>query len=107
VFLAAAALRVAQPVQFEPARTAGIVFEWISGMPGWIVTLLLVAMPAMALTVGSTSVWRSWRRDESLRRDAVTALGVLQWQFTACLLAVATLAGAAILAAVAVHVVTD
>ena len=36
VFLAAAALRAAQPAQYEPARTAGIVFEWISGMPGWI-----------------------------------------------------------------------
>jgi hypothetical protein len=56
-------------------------------MPSWIVTLLLVAMPAVAFTVGSTSVWQIWRRDEALRRDAITALGVPQRQLTACLLA--------------------
>lgn len=108
VFLAAAALRQLQPAQYEPARTSLIIFEWAAthiSRAG--AALLFLGLPGIAVVAGCIALLRLWRQDEALRQDLMTALAGLRRHAVIALMAVATLLAGSILAAAAVHIITD
>ena len=107
MFFSAAALREAQPVQYEPARASWVIFGWFSHLPPRVVALLLIGLPGLAVIVGTAAVVRTWRDDRGLRDDARSALAILRRRFAACFLTTATVLAGAILAAIAVHMITD
>jgi hypothetical protein len=107
VFFAAAVLRGLQPSQYEPARTSLIVFEWFAQVPHAVLALLLIGLLGIVVIVGCATVLRIWRKDQTLRNDARSALAILRRRLDASLLTAATLLAAAILAVIAAHMVTD
>jgi hypothetical protein len=107
VFLAAAVLRGLQPSQYQPAHISGIIFAWFSQMRLPVVAGLLIGLPGLVAIVGCVSVFRSWRKDSSLRQDATAALAIMQRQAAPCLLLTATLLAGTILTLVVSHIITD
>jgi len=108
VLLAAAALRTLQPRQYEPARTSWIIFEWaVTHVSRLGAAMLFIGMPGIVVTAGCAVLLRNWHKDQTLRHDATMAFAILRRHFAFGLLAAAVLLAGAILAAVAVHVVTD
>ncbi len=108
VLLAASALRMVQPRQYEPARTSWMIFEWtVTHVSRLGAATLFVGMPGIVVAVGCAALLRSWRQDQALRHDAATTFATLRRHFAAVLLAAAVLFAGAILAVVTVHVVTD
>jgi len=106
--LSIAALRLMQPRQYEPARTAWVIFEWMGvHLTRTDAAFMFLVFPAMAFAVGGGILLRKWSTDELFRLDVVAFLVVLQRNIQTLILAAATLAGAAILAAAVVHVITD
>jgi hypothetical protein len=109
VFLAAAALRLLQPRQYEPARTSWIIFDWatahISSSLG--AGMLLVVMPGLAFIVGCALLLGTWRKNEELRSDTCVLLNILKRQRVLALRVTAALLGGAILVFAVAHVVTD
>lgn len=106
--IAVAALRGMQPGQNEPARTSGIIFEWMTAhltrADGAIVFLLF---PAVALALGIHALWDSWTRNELFRWDAIAFGAVLRRNMHFLILTGGALAGAAIFMAALVHIITD
>ena len=108
VLLAAAALRMLQPRQYEPARTSWIFFEWtMTHVSGLGAAILFIGMPAVVVITGCTTLLRIWLKDAGLRQDAAMTIAILRRHLGGGLLTVAVLLAGAILAAVAVHIVTD
>lgn len=108
VFLGAAALRVLQPRQYEPARTSWIIVEWttmhISRLGAGI---LFIGLPALVAIVGCATLLRTWREDSTLRRDTADTLAIFRRQRTIILAMAAMLLAAVILVFAVSHVVTD
>jgi hypothetical protein len=53
VFLAAAALGILQPRQYEPARTSWIIFEWTATHVSWLgAAILFIGMPGVVVIAG-------------------------------------------------------
>ncbi len=108
VFLAAAALRMLQPREFEPARTSWIIFEWAAThISRFGAVILFLGLPGIAVVAGCATLLRKWRRDGALRHDMAMTLAILRRHLAIGLLAAAVLLAGTILTAVAVHVVTD
>jgi len=108
VFLGAAALRVLQPRQYEPARTSWIIFEWtMTHVSRLAAAVLFIGMPGVVVAAGCAALMRNWCQDQALRHDATMAFAILRRHFAFGLLAAAVLLAGTILAAVAIHVVTD
>jgi len=108
VLLAAAALRMLQPRQYEPARTSWILFEWtMMHVSGLGAAILFIGMPAVVVITGCTTLLRIWLKDAGLRQDGAMTVAILRRNLAGGLLTVAVLLAGAILAAVAVHIVTD
>ena len=108
VLLAAAALRVMQPRQYEPARTSLLIFDWTTTHISHAgAGLLFLGLPMIAVVIGCAALLLSWRRSETLRRDVAAALASLRRHFSVVILGTGTLLAAAILAAVVVHIITD
>lgn len=98
VFLAAAALRLLQPRQYEPARTSGLIFDWaMAHMTQLSAAILFLALPALVVIAGCVVLRRAWRNDESTRADVLLWFSVLRRRLAVALLASATLAAAAVL----------
>ena len=70
VFLASAAVRQLQPVQYEPAHTADAIFAWFTRLHDG--SVLLWAAPALALALGLVALWRRLASDPELQADLVT-----------------------------------
>jgi hypothetical protein len=108
VFLGAAALRVLQPRQYEPARTSWIIVEWttthISRLGAGI---LFICLPALVALVGSAILLKTWREDSVLRDDTADAVAICRRQRTIILVTTAILLATVILLFAVSHIVTD
>ena len=107
LFMLALFLREIQPPQYEPAQTARRIVDWYSARPHLGLHLFLIALPFAALVIGSATVLRSWRSDAQLRQAALQTLTTVRAHFAALLILLATLLAGAILAIVALHIITD
>jgi hypothetical protein len=107
LFMTALFARNLQPEQYEPARTALRLVEWFSVRPVLGLYVFLMALPLAAFIIGGTVVLRSWRGDAELRRAALETLAIVRAHLATLLIAGATLVAGAILAIVAMHVITD
>ena len=108
LFLAAAALRLLQPRQYEPARTSWTIFDWTTThISNAGAALLFVGLPAIAVIAGFAALLMIWRRSGTLRQDVIAALTSLRRNLAIVLLGTGTLLAGAILAAVLVHIITD
>ena len=106
--LSVAALRSLQSRQHEPARTAWIIFEWMSvHLTKTHAATMFLLFPAMAFGIGSAALLRSWREDELLRWDAIAFGAVVRRNLSFLVLIAGAFAGAAILAAAVIHMITD
>lgn len=108
LFLAAAALRLLQPRQYEPARTAWAVFEWASAhISRTGAGILFLALPALAIAIGSGTLLRAWRSDPVFRQDIALAWDTFRRQIAMILLTTGTLLAASIFALTLLHMITD
>ena len=108
LLLAAAALRLLQPRQYEPARTAWAVFEWsgahISRLGAGVLFLVL---PAAAAILGCVALFQLWHDDQELRQDILVAWEVLRRRSALVLMCAATLLAGCIVCLTVLHVITD
>lgn len=105
---AAAALRLLQPRQYEPARTAWAVFEWASVHISCVdAGILFLVLPAVAIAVGSATLLRAWRSDPVFRQDVALAWDAFRRQCAMLLLMLGTLLAASILGFALLHMITD
>jgi hypothetical protein len=108
LLLAAAALRLMQPRQYEPARTSWAIFEWASTHISHAgAGLLFIGLPGIAVVVGCAVLLMLWRGNETLRRDVTATLASLGRHLAIAVLAAGTLLAGAILASVLLHIITD
>jgi hypothetical protein len=108
VFLAATALRLLQPRQYEPARTSWIIFEWTTTHISQLsAALLFIGMPSIVVLAGCITLLQTWREDQALRHDATVAFTIFRRHLTISLLTTATLLAAAIFTFAVAHLVTD
>jgi hypothetical protein len=106
LFLAAAALRLLQPRQFEPARTSWIIFEWTTAHISQLgAAALFIGLPALVLIAGCATFRGIWREDQAFRQDTILALSVLRRHLAIGLLMAATVLAAAICTFAVVHLV--
>jgi len=108
VFLAAAAFRGLQPVQYEPARTCAALVEWTAThVSRFGAAILLLGMPGLVVLAGGGMLLRIWRQDSALRQDSATTIAILRRHFAVGVLTAAVLLAGAILAVVEVHIIKD
>jgi len=108
LLLAAAALRMLQPRQHEPARAIWILLEWTAAHVTRLdAAILFLGMPGVVLVTGCAMLLREWWQDQALRQDARMILGILQRHLAIGLLTVAVALAGTILAAVVAHVIMD
>lgn len=108
VFLTAAALRLLQPRQFEPAHASWIIFDWTTThISRFGATMLFLVMPPLVVLAGCSTLVRSWRESQILRQDAALGLSILRRHLAIGLLTTATLLAAAILLLTVAHIITD
>jgi hypothetical protein len=107
LFMTALFVREIQPQQYEPARTAQRIVMWYSAHPPLGLWVLLIALPLAVLVTGGATLLRSWKDDAELRQAAFQALTAIRAQLATLFILAATLTAGAVLAIVALHVVTD
>lgn len=108
VFLAAAALRLLQPRQYEPAHTSWIIFDWTAAHISRLgAAMLFIGMPGIVVLAGCATLLQTWREDQALRHDAILGLTIFRRHLTIGLLTTATLLAAAIITFAVAHLVTD
>ena len=106
--LLAAALRMLQPGQYEPARTSWILLNWTAAHVTRLdAATLFIGMPGVVLVTGCATLLRKWWQDQALRHDARMMLGILRRHLAFGVLTVAVLLAGTILAVVTVHLATD
>jgi hypothetical protein len=108
VFLSAAALRMVQPRQYEPAHTSWIISEWaVAHISRLGAATLFIAVPCLAGLVGCASLLLAWREDQSLRHDVMLALTIFRRRLSIGFLTAGTLLAAVIFVFAVVHVAMD
>jgi hypothetical protein len=108
VFFVAAALRLLQPRQYEPARTSWMIFEWTTTRISHVgAAVLFLGMPGLVVVAGCSGLLRMWRKDQVLRHDVLLGLTDFRRHLATGFVALATLLGAIILALAVAHVITD
>ncbi len=107
VFMTALFMRNLQPVQYEPAHTAQRIVLWFAVRPHLGLWLLLIALPLAVLAIGCAALLRAWHGDANLRQAARQTFSTVRANLAMLLIAVTTLTAGGILAAVALHVLTD
>lgn len=106
LFMTALFVRNLQPEQFEPAHTAELIVNWYAARTRVGLWLFLIAFPLVVLAIGCVSLARSWRSDAALRQAARECAATVRRHFAVLIIALATAASAAILAIVALHLIT-
>ncbi len=106
LFTVVAIGRVLQPVQYQPARAAELVFEAFTALPGPLLFALLVAAPLVALALAVVVLRSSLQADATLHGDLTrfawsTRQLLRHGSFVVAVLA--AIAAALFLLAVAVH----
>ena len=107
LFMTALFVRNIQPQQFEPAHTVQLIVDWYAARTHIGLWLLLIALPLSVLIIGAATLLREWRRDESFRDATRKVLGLVRTHVATLLIACTTVTAFAILAVVALHVITD
>ena len=108
VFLTAAAVRLLQPRQYEPAHTSWLIFDWTTTHISRLgAAMLFICMPGIVVLAGCATLVQTWREDQALRHDATLGLTIFRRHLTFGLLTTATLLAAAILIIAVAHLVTD
>ena len=108
VFITAAALRLLQPRQYEPAHTSWIIFEWTTTHISQVgAAMLFLALPGAVVAGGCATLLRIWREDRELRHDAILGLTIFRRHLAISLLMTATLLAATILTFAAAHLIAD
>ena len=107
LFMTALFVRELQPQQFEPAHSAQRIVMWYSARPHVGLWVLLIALPLAVLIIGCITLLGSWNKDAALRQAARQVLGDIRAHFATFCVAAATLSAGAVLAIVALHVLTD
>ena len=107
LFMTALFVRNLQPQPAQPAHAAQQIVMWYASLRGVGLWLLLITMPLAVLATGCATLASIWRRDEQLRVAARQTFAAVRAHFATLLVAIATIGAAAILAAVALHVMTD
>lgn len=108
VFLGAAALRLLQPRQYQPARMSWALSEWAATHVSRLgAGILFIGLPSLIVIAGCAALIGSWRGDPGLRQDAAAILAVLRRREAIAVLTTATLLAGVILVFVMAHVVTD
>jgi hypothetical protein len=107
LFMAALFLRAVQPPSYEPARTAAAIVDWYAVRPRLGLLVALMALPLATVVTGVLVLAGRWRVDTAWR-EAVREMALLvREQLAMLVIAGATICAAAILAVVALHVITD
>lgn len=108
LLLAAAALRLIQPRQYEPAKTSWMIFDWATAHTSHAgAGLLFIGLPMVAVVGGCTALLLAWRRNQALRQDTFALFASLWRHLSIAILASGTLLAGLILAAVLIHIITD
>lgn len=107
LFMTALFARNVQPQQFEPAHTAQLIVDWYASSTRIGLWLLLIALPLSVLIIGAATLTSDWRRDASLRDATFKTLALIRAHAATLLIACAVTTAFAILAIVALHVITD
>ncbi len=99
-------VRHLQPAQFEPARTATILFTWIGGwMTQPLAAVLFLLLPLVASATGAAMLATHWCATPRLRADAGAAAALVRRNLAAIILAAATMAAALVLTASLWHLI--
>jgi hypothetical protein len=106
LFMSALFARSIQPTQFEPAHTAQSIVDWYAARTHLGLWLFLMAFPLAVLAIGSVTLIRRWRTDPEFRQAARQAATLIRTHLAVLIVAVTTVTAAAILAIVALHVIT-
>lgn len=107
LFFAALFMRNVQPQQYEPAHTAQLIVTWYAARPRIGLWIFLIGLPLIVLVTGFPTVVHSWTHDAALRQATRETLAALKRHFAIATVTAATLLAAAMLAIVALHVLTD
>jgi hypothetical protein len=107
LFMAALFVRNLQPLQYEPAHTAQRIVLWYSLRPHVGLWVLLIALPMMVLVIGCAALLHDWSHDGELRQAVRQTLGAVRAHLPTVVVAGATMTAGAVLAIVALHVLTD
>ena len=99
-------VRSLQPTQFEPAHTAQRIVDLYASSVHIGLWILLIAFPLIVLATGCITLLRAWKSNPELRQATLRTLDSVRAYLATVFVAVATLAAAAILAVVALHVIT-
>jgi len=97
LFMTALLLRMLQPLQNEPARTAERIVQWYAERQ-WTLWILLIALPLTVLAIGCATL---------LGSDARQTLAAIRAQPATRFVAVATLASGVFLGIVALHMLAN
>jgi hypothetical protein len=107
LFMGALVVRSLQPQQYEPARTAQQIVNWYAARPHLGLWVLLIALPLTVLGTGCITLLRSWRENAELRQQARQTFAAIRINLATLFVAAATIAAGAVLAIVALHMMTD
>jgi len=107
LFMTALFVRNLQPQRYEPARSAQRIVTWYATHGPFSLWALLVILPLAVVLTGGTALAHQWQADAGLRAAAASAADIVRRNFATLVIACATLACAAILAIVAVHMASD
>lgn len=106
LFMTALFVRNLTPMQYEPAHTAQQIVTWYATHPPMGLWILLIALPLTVLATGAVTLVGRWRTDSGLREAARQTVSIVRAHLATVLIAGATLAAGAVLAIVALHLVT-
>lgn len=107
LFLIALFARNLQPTQYQPAHAAEQIVAWYAARPRVGLWLLLIALPCTVLVTGCIVLLKQWTTDPELQRVARETLAAVRGHLATLWVAAATLTAGAILAIVALHLITD
>jgi hypothetical protein len=107
LFMTALFVRNLQPQQYEPAHTAQRIVNWYAARPHVGLWILMIALPLTVLLIGCIALARAWRNDEALRQATRNTMANLRAHLATFLIGLATATAGAILAIVALHLITD
>ena len=107
LFMTALFVRNLTPKENDLARTAQAFVMLYAAQPHIGLWLLLIALPLAVLVIGCGTLLQRWSAEAELREAARQMLAAIRTHMAMVFIAAATVTAGGILAAVAVHVMTD
>jgi hypothetical protein len=101
LFMTALVVRMLQPLQNEPARTAERIVQWYAERQ-WTLWVLLIALPLTVLVTGCTTLMSTLKK-----RDARQTLAAIRAHPATLLVAAATLTAGVFLGIVVLHMLAN